>query len=75
MKADLTIGVYSLSEIPVSDRRQWMELSDSYLLLYSGEWAGISNHAWIRDVVSERSDLIWSLEQFPNRPDWYAIGR
>jgi hypothetical protein len=73
-RVDLVIGIYSLSEIPVSDRQRWVEVADAYLLLYSGEWAGIDNHAWVREVVGANDGLLWSVSQFPDRPDWYAIG-
>lgn len=75
---DLFIGIYSLSEIPLAQRRQWLGRAGSYLLLYSGQFAEFDNHAWARQVIAESHNetafLAWRLIQFPGRPDWYAIG-
>lgn len=75
-EAELFIALYSLSETDADFRRRFMqhEWAGSYLLLYSGQWAEHDNQAWAREFVEFHGDLTWRLQQFPARPDWYAIG-
>lgn len=73
---DLFVALYSISEVPAALRAEWLATCDaaSYLLLYSGQWAEHDNHAWAREFIGRRGDLVWGIEKFPARPDWYAIG-
>lgn len=75
--ADLAVALYSLSETPAGERARLGAAlaADSYLLLYSGHWAEHDNHAWMRDFIAARPELTWSLSQYLERPDWFAIGR
>lgn len=74
--ADLFIALYSLSETDQELRERWVthQWAQSYLLLYSGQWAEHDNLAWARSFMTFHSDLRWHEQQFPGRPDHYAIG-
>lgn len=73
---DLLIGLYSISETPIEFRREWLATHDpdSWLLLYSSQFADYDNFAWARELVAARPEHTWHVTPFQGRPDWYAIG-
>lgn len=73
VEADLFIAIYSISETPPAERDRWLK-AESYLMLCSSQFAEYDNLAWIRHVIEQRPEMRWSTTQFPDRPDYYAIG-
>jgi hypothetical protein len=71
--ADLLIGIYSLSEIPPSERGQWL-ISDRYLLLCSSRFDKWDNLQFMRKLIESRPDMNWHEQQKEQRPDFYLIG-
>lgn len=77
VNADLFVALYSISEVPLALRSDWLSTcqAQSYLLLYSGRFADYDNAEWAQRLAADRPDLSWLDEQFPGRPDNYLIGR
>lgn len=72
-RADLFIGIYSVSEIDPSERDKWLN-GDSYLLLCSSRFAKYDNLSWMRQVIESRPEMNWHEQQKETRPDYYLIG-
>lgn len=77
--ADLLIGIYSLSEMPLADRARVLDrlTADSYLLAYSPTWEDYDNEGWFYDWTCRKPGYTWlewpmSLEN--GRPDLYCVG-
>ena len=76
LRADVLMGLYSVSEIPFQMRDRVFEAvqAQSYLLLYSSRFADYDNDVYFARFV-QRTNLDWSVVPFPGRPsNWYAIG-
>ena len=76
LRADVLMGLYSISEIPPQMRDEVFETTkaESYLLLYSSRFADYDNDAYFARFM-QRVNLDWSVVPFPGRPsNWYAIG-
>lgn len=73
-RADLLIAAYSISETPIVFRDEFMSEIEagSYLFLYSPQFADYNNVAYFAEFTRQKP-IKWSIQQFPGRPDWYAI--
>jgi hypothetical protein len=73
---DLLIGLYSLSEIPLSLRADVLRAypSESYLFAYQAGWGGNDNIAWAADMMQNDSYIWqnWNVKHLPN--SWYLVG-
>lgn len=74
--ADLFMGLYSLSEVPPSERDLKVVRANSYLFLYSGKWQDYDNVGWFRRFAASNT-LEWrhsEIQHLPDRQNWYSIG-
>lgn len=78
-KTDLLVGCYSLSEMPLNERREFLaeNRAKSCLFLYSARFVDYDNLAFFQGELPELVDLEW--EHFPAEclpeGNWYTIGR
>jgi len=72
--SDLFIGVYSISEMHPHDRDDFLMGHDTYLLLFSSNFAEYDNMNFFSTFAREREYMKWYTEQFLDRPDHYLIG-
>ena len=75
---DLTIALYSISEVEPDQRLALLPPAKSYLFLYSGQWQEWNNVQWFRDLFPHvEEDLIWQhleIDHLPDRGNFYSIG-
>lgn len=78
-KTDLLIGLYSLSEMPLSLRDKILNTypSRNYLYLYSGLWVDHDNIAYFQNGNGKpEKSISWYHEEIghlPDRNNWYSI--
>lgn len=79
VKADLIIGIYSLSECETDLRYEFLKstFADSYLFLYSGKWEEYDNVDFFQKIFPEFILHKWQhteLTHLPDRYNFYSVG-
>jgi len=77
IEADLLMGCYSFSEIPIELRESVLARvkGRSYLFAYQDVFYEVDNYGWFREFAKRRDDLTWHeihVEHLPGR--YYLIG-
>lgn len=78
VEADLVIGCYSFSEVPIKLRESVLAkvTGKSYLFAYQDVFYNVDNLGWFREFANKRNDLAWTeihVEHLPGR--YYLIGK
>jgi hypothetical protein len=76
IEADLIIGLYSLSEMPLNAREAIIDLcpAKSYLIAYGASWGGWDNMTWAMELM-KRKGYTWRNWNIPHLPNcWYLVG-
>lgn len=78
---DLFMALYSMSEMPLSERGPLVPKAKSYLFLYSGIWQGWDNVSFFQRAVPELTGhgegMQWrhtELSHLPDKNNHYSIG-
>lgn len=79
---DLFMALYSLSEVPLTERAQHRIRANSYLFLYSGNWEGWDNVMYFQNLLPflpgmKELTKNWrhtELTHLPDKNNWYSIG-
>ena len=75
--ADLLIGLYSLTEMPLYAREAIIDLCPAtrYLLGYMPEWGGFDNRGWVTELMKRKIKYIWHGWNVAHLPScWYLVG-
>ena len=77
IEADLVIGCYSFSEVPIDLRESVLARAEgrSYLFAYQDVFYEVDNHKWFKEFAHGRPHLDWheiEVEHLPGR--YYLIG-
>jgi hypothetical protein len=77
VEADLLIGLYSLSEMPLDARETIIDLcpAQSYLIAYGASWGGWDNMKWAMELMKLKKGYTWRNWNIPHLPNcWYLVG-
>jgi len=80
-RSDLLVACYSLSEVPLEDRKPLLgdgradHAANSYLFAMQDKWDDVDNLDWVRQFTMwDRDDLLWSIFPMVRPGHWYAMG-
>lgn len=75
-KIDLFIATWSISEMPIEDRQQYLTVnSNNFLLAFSSTFENIDNMQWFFQYPEIYNHLEWTMFQCPYIPNsYYMIG-
>lgn len=77
-KADLAIGLWSLSEVSLPERKpaiDRMRDAKSFLFAYAPTWDKVNNKYWFWRFCQDRKDISWYSKMIKHMTNgWYLIG-